>query len=49
MAMANTFEIYIAGPPLPVQKIMSAVLGGLGRLMGYKRFYKKYSPDTAQV
>jgi len=49
MAMANTFEIYIAGPPIIIQKIMSVVIGGIGRLLGYKRFYKKYSPDTTKI
>ena len=43
MAMANEYEIYIAGPPLPVQKFLSAVLGGFARLIGYKKFYPAYS------
>jgi quercetin dioxygenase-like cupin family protein len=44
MAMANTYEIYVAGPPLPIQKVMSITLGGLARLVGYKQFYPEYSP-----
>lgn len=44
MAMANTYEIYVAGPPLWLQKAMGAVLGSVGRLMGYKKFYQQYSP-----
>lgn len=43
MAMANTYEIYIAGPPVPVQKVMGWVLGGLAQLMGHKKFYPQYS------
>ena len=43
MAMANEYELYIAGPPLPVQKAMSAVLGGLARMIGYKKFYPEFS------
>jgi quercetin dioxygenase-like cupin family protein len=44
MAMANTYEIYVAGPPLLIQKVMSIILGGLARLVGYKHFYPEYSP-----
>ncbi|AEV98806.1 hypothetical protein A4D02_09670 [Niastella koreensis] len=43
MSMANTYEIYVAGPPLWLQKVMGVVLGGIGRLLGYKKYYKKYS------
>lgn len=43
MAMANEYEIYVAGPPLPIQKVMGFILGGLARIMGYKKFYKQYS------
>jgi quercetin dioxygenase-like cupin family protein len=43
MAMANEYEIYVAGPPLPIQKIMGLVLGGIARLLGYKKYYKQYS------
>lgn len=43
MAMANEYEIYIAGPPLPVQKIMASVFGGIARLLGYKKYYRQYS------
>ena len=43
MAMCNAYDIYIAGPPILAQKIMSWTLGGVARLMGYKKFYKKYS------
>lgn len=43
MAMANKYEIYVDGPPLVIQKIMSVVLGGIARLIGYKSYYNKYS------
>lgn len=43
MAMANEYEIYIAGPPLFIQKIMGLVLGGIARIIGYQKYYKQYS------
>lgn len=43
MAMSNTYDIYISGPPVPLQKIMSFVLGGIARLFGYRKCYKQYS------
>lgn len=43
MAMANEYEIYIAGPPLPIQKLMGIFLGGVARMIGYKKYYAIYS------
>jgi quercetin dioxygenase-like cupin family protein len=43
MAMANEYEIYVSGPPLAIQKMMGYVLGGMARLLGYKKYYKQYS------
>ena len=43
MAMTNEYEIYIAGPPLLIQKMMGFVIGGIARLFGYKKYYSKYS------
>jgi mannose-6-phosphate isomerase-like protein (cupin superfamily) len=43
MAMANAYEIYVAGPPLTIQKVMGFVLGGIARIIGYKKYYPKYS------
>ena len=43
MAMINEYQLYIAGPPLAIQKIMGVVLGSIARLMGYKKFYAQYS------
>lgn len=44
MAMANEYELYVAGPPLPIQKLMGVMLGGMARLAGLKKFYPEYSP-----
>lgn len=44
MAMVNEYELYVAGPPLPIQKIMGVLLGGLARLAGLKKFYPEFSP-----
>lgn len=40
----NRGEIYLASPPVPVQKAVLAVLAPLGRLLGYNDHYGKYSP-----
>lgn len=43
MSFGNEYELFVSGPPLIIQKIMSFVLGGIGRLLGYKKFYPQYS------
>ena len=43
MAFANEYEMYIAGPPLFIQKIMSKILYPVGRIKGLKKFYPEYS------
>jgi mannose-6-phosphate isomerase-like protein (cupin superfamily) len=43
MAMLQEYEMYIAGPPLFIQKIMSTVLYPIARLRGLKKFYPEYS------
>ncbi|MDX1941705.1 MAG: cupin domain-containing protein [Saprospiraceae bacterium] len=43
MAMVNTYQLYIAGPPIFIQKVMGFVLGGIGQMMGFKKYYKQYS------
>lgn len=43
MAMTNEYQLYIAGPPLPIQKIMGFVIGGIAKLLGYKKYYPQYS------
>ena len=42
MAMVNEYQVYVQGPPLFLQKIMGWVLGGVGRLIGYKKYYSRY-------
>jgi quercetin dioxygenase-like cupin family protein len=39
----NKGEIYLAWPPVPVQKVFLAALAPVGRLLGYKDHYPKYS------
>lgn len=42
MAFGNEYELFVAGPPITLQKVMSTVLGNIARLLGYKKCYKKY-------
>lgn len=39
----NKGEIYLASPPVPVQKVILAVLAPVGRLLGYRDHYQRYS------
>jgi quercetin dioxygenase-like cupin family protein len=39
----NRGEIYLASPPVAVQKVFLAALAPVGRLLGYKDHYPKYS------
>ena len=43
----NKGEIYLARPPIPVQKAFLAALAPVGRLLGYKDHYPKYSEAEA--
>jgi quercetin dioxygenase-like cupin family protein len=45
MAMCNEYEIYIAGPPVSLQKMLGFLFGGVARLFGKKKFYKEYSAN----
>lgn len=55
----NKGEIYLASPPVAMQKVFFAALAPVGRLLGYKDHYPKYSaadgmggdgpPSTASV
>jgi hypothetical protein len=36
-------EYRLARPPLPVQKALLAVLAPIGRLLGYRAWYARYS------
>jgi mannose-6-phosphate isomerase-like protein (cupin superfamily) len=40
MTILNEYygESFIVGPPVPAQKLLSRVLGGLGKFLGYKGF-----------
>ena len=40
----NRGEIYLASPPVPVQKAFLAALAPVGRLLGYRDHYGRYSP-----
>ena len=39
----NKGEIYLASLPVPVQQVFVAALAPVGRLLGYKDYYPKYS------
>jgi Cupin domain len=43
----NKGEIYLARPPIPVQQAVLAVLAPVGRLLGYRDHYPKYSGPRA--
>jgi quercetin dioxygenase-like cupin family protein len=43
----NKGEIYLARPPIPVQKAFLAALAPVGKLLGYKDHYPKYSAAEA--
>lgn len=42
MAMVNEYQVYAEGPPLILQKMMGWTLGGVGRLLGYRKYYPQY-------
>ena len=48
MAFLNEYQMYIPGPPLLMQKIMGFVLGGIGQLLGYKKYDPRYSDGYCQ-
>jgi quercetin dioxygenase-like cupin family protein len=43
MAMVNRYELFIAGPPVFLQRIMGATIGAMARLFGYRAFTPDYS------
>jgi mannose-6-phosphate isomerase-like protein (cupin superfamily) len=43
MAMMKEYDMYIAGPPLVFQKILSSVLYPFAKIRGIKKFYPEYS------
>jgi quercetin dioxygenase-like cupin family protein len=46
-AGVNKGEIYLASPPVPVQKVFLAALAPVGRMLGYRDHYPKYSGAEA--
>lgn len=46
MAMAKEYDMISAGPPPLVQKIMTTILAPIANLMGYRKYYSKYSQLT---
>lgn len=47
MAWVNEYELFVAGPPLWVQKVLGHILGSLGGWLGYKKFYPNYSSSPS--
>jgi len=45
--LSHEGEIYAARPPIPVQKALLAALALVGRALGYKDHYPKYSGSEA--
>jgi quercetin dioxygenase-like cupin family protein len=43
----NKGELYLARPPIPAQKALFAALAPVGRFLGYKDHYPKYSAAEA--
>ena len=43
MAMVNRYQLFIAGPPVFMQRIMGATIGNLARLLGYRAYDPRYS------
>jgi quercetin dioxygenase-like cupin family protein len=43
----NKGEIYGASPPVPVQKLLLAALAPVGKILGYRDYYPKYSGAEA--
>jgi quercetin dioxygenase-like cupin family protein len=44
----NKGEIYLASPPVAVQKALLATLAPVGRLLGYKDHYPRYSAEDGK-
>ena len=40
------YENYLARPPVPIQKALFPPLAFLGRLLGYRASYPRYSDDA---
>jgi mannose-6-phosphate isomerase-like protein (cupin superfamily) len=44
----NKGEIYLASPPVAVQKVLLAALTPIGRLLGYQDHYPRYSAEEGE-
>ena len=41
--LAREYDLFLAGPPIPVQRAGMAVLAPIARLLGYRARYRQYS------
>ena len=39
------YDVWLAGPPVFLQKVLFFVIGPTARLLGYRTHYEKYKPD----
>ena len=39
------YELWLASPPVPLQKTLYFVIGPTARLLGYRTYYEKYKPS----
>jgi hypothetical protein len=44
-ASARWWDMYLAGPPVTLQRALFAALGPLARLRGYRASYQRFSAD----
>jgi hypothetical protein len=44
LAVARWWDMYLAGPPVTLQRALFAALGPLARLRGYRASYGHFSP-----
>ena len=44
-ASARSWDMYLAGPPVMVQRALFAALGPVARLRGYRTSYRRFSAD----
>jgi hypothetical protein len=48
VVLVPSFEMYLAKPPVPLQKALFAILGPLAWFRGYRAEYPKYSATGSQ-
>jgi mannose-6-phosphate isomerase-like protein (cupin superfamily) len=48
VAMVPPFDMYLAKPPIVMQKVLFTILGPLARLRGYLAVYPRYSSPVVQ-